>query len=96
MRHAQLVTIQEVLQQIRQRSPHKYRLEAAMWVCAWKETMPKVVHQKTQRVFYKQGKLFVQLSSAVLRQELRLHKGKVLTMLQKYAQACTLQDVVFL
>lgn len=81
---------------MRQRSPHKRKLEEAALVCAWKAIMPKVVCVRTERAFYKQEKLFVQLSSAALRQELRLNKRSILDLLRGHAQGCVLTDIVFL
>ena len=96
MKHTGLSTLQEALQQMRQSSPHKHKFEEAMLTCAWKEVMPEVVRRRTERTFYKQGKLFVQLSSAPLKQELRLNKSKVVELLQVHAQGCSISDVVFL
>jgi Dna[CI] antecedent, DciA len=96
MKHTGLTTLQEALQQMRQCSPHKHKLEEATLACAWKAAMPEVVRKRTERTFYKQGKLFVQLSSAPLRQELRLNKNKVIDLVRAHAQECTLIDVVFL
>ncbi len=88
--------IQEVIQQMRQQSPHKHKLTEAALVCSWKAVMPQAVCKRTTRAFYKQGKLFVQLNSAPLRQELQLNKNKVLALLQAHAQGCDLLEVVFL
>jgi Dna[CI] antecedent, DciA len=96
MKHTGPTTLQEALQQMRQCSPHKHKLEEATLACAWKAAMPEVVRKRTERTFYKQGKLFVQLSSAPLRQELRLNKNKVIDLVRAHAQECTLIDVVFL
>jgi hypothetical protein len=96
MRRTEPATLQEVIQQMRERSPHKHKLEEAMLVCAWKVAMPEVVRRRTERMFYKQGKFFVQLSSAPLRQELGLSKTKVLELLRVHAQGCNLTDVIFL
>ncbi len=96
MKHTGLTTLREALQQMRQRSPHKHKLEEATLVCAWKVAMPEVVRKRTERMFFKQGKLFVQLSSAPLRQELQLNKNKVLELLRAHTQGCALVDVVFL
>ena len=96
MKHTGLTTLKEALQQMKQSSPHKHKLEEATLVCAWKAAMPKVVLTRTDRAFCKQGRLFVQISSAPLRQELLLNKNKVLELLRAHAQGCSLVDVVFL
>jgi Dna[CI] antecedent, DciA len=96
MKHTGLTTLQEALQQMRQLSPHRYKLEEATLICAWKVAMPEVVRKRTERMFYKQGKLFVQLSSAPLRQELQINKNKLIELLRAHVRECTLVDVVFL
>lgn len=96
MRHTGLITIREALQQMRQSLPQKRKLEEAELICAWKKAMPEVVCKRTERMFYKQGKFFVRLSSAPLRQELELNKDKVLTLLQEHAPECNFSDLVFL
>jgi hypothetical protein len=96
MRHAEPTTLREAIQQMTQKSPHRHKLEEAMLVCAWKVAMPEAVCKRTERMFYKQGKFFVYLSSAPLRQELGLNKTKVLELLRVHVQGCTLIDIIFL
>lgn len=96
MKHTGPITLKEALQQMKQNSLYKHKLEEATLACAWQAAMPKVVSTRTERTFYKQGKFFVRLSSAPLRQELQLNKKKVLELLQVHARGCGLTDVVFL
>lgn len=81
---------------MKQSYPHKHKLKEAALVCAWKAAMPEVVCKKTERMFYKQEKFFVQLSSAPLRHELGLNKDKVLALLREHSQDYSLIDVIFL
>ena len=97
MRHTTgLHTLQEALQQMLQRTPYKHKMEAATLVCAWKAAMPEIVIQRTERVFYKEGKLFVKLNSSALRQALRLNKEKMIARLQAQAPDSGKFDVVLL
>ena len=96
MRGADGILLQQVIQQMRRTSPHRHKLEEAMLACAWKAVMPLSVFQRTESTFLKQGKLFVKLSSAPLRQEFQLNKDKVIALLRNHAQGCELEDVVFL
>ncbi len=96
MKHTGLTTLKEALHQMRQNSPYKHKLEEATLVCAWKEAMPAAVLKRIEHMFCKQGKLFVQVGSAPLRQELRLNKDKVLELLRSHAQGCVLTDIIFL
>ena len=95
-RHTGLTTLREALQQMKLRSPYKHKLEEAALVCAWKAVMPKAVCKRTEHMFYKQKKFFVQLSSAPLRQELEINKDKVIALLQEHAQGYDLLEIVFL
>ena len=96
MRNRAPTTLQEVLQQMRHHSPHKHKLTEGALACAWKATMPEAVQKKTERTFYKEGKFFIQVSSAPLRQELRLNQDKVLALLREHALEDSLEEVVFL
>lgn len=91
-----LKTLQELIQQMRQESPHRHKFTEAAMVCAWKAIMPQAVCNRTVRAFYKQGKLFLQLNSAPLRQELQLNKRKVLALLKAHTKDDELQEVIFL
>ena len=81
---------------MRQRGPHQHKLIEGALACAWKAVMPLAVQKRTTRTFYKQGKFFVQLSSAPLRQELQSNKDKVCTLLQQHVPECSALEVVFL
>ena len=91
-----LESVQAVIERMRQQGPHQHKLTEATLAFAWKEAMPQAVQKRTMRTFYKQGKFFVQLSSAALRQELQLNKAKVLSLLQAHAPGSDLLEVVFL
>lgn len=81
---------------MRQRGPHQHKLTEATLTFAWKQAMPQAVQKRTTRTFYKQGKFFIQLNSAALRQELQLNKAKVLALLQAHIPDDNLLEVVFL
>ena len=90
-----LQSLQELIQQLRQQSPHKHKLTAAALACAWQAIMPAAVQQRTLRTFYKAGKFFVQLSSAPLRQSLQHHRREVSARLQAHLQTSEPIEVVF-
>lgn len=81
---------------MRQQGPHQHKLTEAALVCAWKAAMPQVVQKRTIRAFYKEGKFFVQLSSAPLRQELQTNKSKVYALLQQHVPEYSDLEIVFL
>jgi len=90
------VSIRELIQQFKARSPYKHKLEEASLSHAWKTAMPQAVQKRTAHTFFKQGKWYVRLHSAPLRQELQLNKEKVLALLKQHAPECALEDIVLL
>ena len=91
-----MTTIGEVLQKAFTKSPHQHKLAAASLVHAWKTAMPAVVTCRTERVFARDGQLFVQLSSAPLKHTLQLRKDKVLQQLAEQSPYSTIKDIIFL
>ena len=91
-----VATIQEVVQKMFAQSPHQPRLAAAALVRAWKEAMPPAVCRRTERIFAREGQLFVQLSSAPLKHALQLRKDQVLQRLAAQSPYCTIKDLIFL
>ncbi len=58
--------------------------------------MPAAVTRRTERVFVRDGQLFVQLSSASLKHTLQLRKDQVLQQLADQNPYGTVRDIVFL
>ena len=96
MNNTELVTISQVVKQLIARSPYRHKLEEATIVCAWKQVMPPIVLQRTEQTFVKQDKLFIKISSAPLRQELRNTKDQVLQLVREAAPDCVITDIAFL
>ncbi len=89
-------SIRELWQHMQRSSPHRHKLASAALTCAWKRAMPDRVIAKTEHVFFKKGKLFIRLTSSVLRQSLLLHKAEVLDRVRAFAPAQCAFDIIFL
>ena len=61
---------------------------------AWKNLMGNGVNNYTQRVTLKGSTLYVELTSAVLRQELSYGKDKIITMFNEELKAEIVKEVV--
>ena len=61
---------------------------------AWKNLMGNGVNNYTQRVTLKGSTLYVELTSAVLRQELSYGKDKIITMINEELKAEIVKEVV--
>ena len=65
-------------------------------IAHWEEIMGKPIAARTQKMYIKQGKLFLQLDSAPLKKELMMAKAKMIDLINKYAHSDLIQEVVFL
>ena len=63
---------------------------------SWELIMGKTVASRTTKKFFKDKKLFIQVSSAPLKHELSLSKQKILNLLNEKFGADAVEDVVFL
>ncbi len=77
-----------------------YRLEAKYRekeiIASWEGLMGKPIANRTRRMFFRDRKLFIELTSAPLKQELSLSKSKILIMLAERFGQDTVEDIVFL
>ena len=77
-----------------------YRLDGKLGevqlVQNWEKIMGKPIAMKTQQLYFKDGKLFVRLTSAPLKHELNMSKSKVIELLNMEAGSDVVKDVVFL
>ncbi|MBC5994174.1 DUF721 domain-containing protein [Pontibacter cellulosilyticus] len=77
-----------------------YRLDGKLGevqlVQNWEKIMGKPIAMKTQQLYFKDGKLFVRLTSAPLKHELNMSKSKVIELLNIEAGSEVVKDVVFL
>jgi len=62
---------------------------------SWESMMGKPIARRTEKIFIKDGVLFVKLNSAPLRQELTIAKTKVLEILHRNFDKGVVADVKF-
>ena len=62
---------------------------------AWKKEMGEIIYSYTQKLYYKDGVLTVNLTSAPLRNELSMSKDKVIDLLNKACGEPIIKSVIF-
>ena len=92
----QTKSLKELVNRFLETSPFQKQLTEAMVRSAWHKTMPKVVCDRTEKLYVHQNKVFLKITSAPLRHELKFNKDKILAMLHEVMSNTLLQDVVFL
>ena len=65
-------------------------------IASWERLMGKPIAKRTTKIFIKDKKMFVELSSAPLKHELSMSKSKILDILNNEIGEVLLEDVVFL
>ncbi|PWK27416.1 uncharacterized protein DUF721 [Arcicella aurantiaca] len=65
-------------------------------VAYWEQIMGLPISSRTTELYIKERKLFVQLDSAPLRNELLLAKTKIVTLLNKQVGEDIIDDVIFI
>lgn len=63
---------------------------------SWTEIMGEPIARRTTKLFVKNRKLFIQLSSAPLKNELIISKTKVLQRIHEFPGGKSIEDLVFL
>ena len=64
-------------------------------IALWEELMGKTIATRTTKMFFKGKVLFVELSSAPLKQELTLAKPKIMALLTDKVGKEAIEDIVF-
>lgn len=62
----------------------------------WEELMGPMIAKKTSKIFIKDKKLFLKLTSAPLKQELSMAKTKLIALLNEKYTSPIIDDVIFL
>ncbi|MEA5404949.1 MULTISPECIES: DUF721 domain-containing protein [Arcicella] len=65
-------------------------------VAYWEKIMGSPIASRTTQIYINDGKLFIQLDSAPLRNELLMAKNKIIELINKEVGEKIIQDVVFL
>ncbi len=74
-------TIADVLKEIIEKNKLQSGIDDITVSDAWKNLMGNGVNSYTKNVMFKSGKLYVELTSSVLRQELSLGKSKIIKII---------------
>ncbi|AKD02844.1 DUF721 domain-containing protein [Pontibacter korlensis] len=95
-RKADIQPIGESLKALMQAYRLDGKLSEVQLVQNWEKIMGKPIALKTQQLYFKDGKLFVRLTSAPLKHELNMSKSKVIEILNTEAGSNVVKDIVFL
>src|SRR4051812_46335785 len=64
-------------------------------IASWEKVMGSTVANRTTKIYFRDKKLFVYLSSAPLREELFNGRDKIIKLLNEEAGAVVIEEIVF-
>jgi len=72
------------------------KLKEMELISNWEEIVGKAVSNRTTEVYIKNKRLFLKLSSAVLRKELAMSRQKLMDLLNEHAGSVVVNEVILL
>ncbi|MBW8049409.1 MAG: DUF721 domain-containing protein [Cytophagales bacterium] len=90
------VSIKEAVNDMLQTYNIKDKFNQTHIIASWERLMGKPIAKRTTKIFIKEKVMFVELTSAPLKQELSLSKTKILQILNNEGGENLLEDIVFI
>ena len=87
-------SISEILKEIIENNKLQTGIDDVLVKDAWKAMMGNGVNSYTRNILFKNGTLYVELTSSVLREELALGKQKIITILNEELRRDLVKNVV--
>jgi predicted nucleic acid-binding Zn ribbon protein len=95
-RKADIQPLKETLQALVNAYKLQGKLNEVTIVESWEKIMGRAIAIKTQEIYFRNGKLFVRISSAPLKHELVMAKTKVIELINAEVGTKAISEVVFL
>ncbi len=94
-RHPQPTPLKEAIERMFAEYDIKEKADKQTVIALWPELMGNTIASRTSKLFFKGGTLYVELTSAPLKQELLMAKERILSLLNEKAGGPIVEDIVF-
>lgn len=94
MRQSNDQTLKEVINELLEKYRLTEKIDEVTLMQQWQELMGKMIAQHTKRIFLNKKKLYIELSSSVVRSELAIAKTKIIEMLNKSFGREVVKDII--
>jgi len=88
--------IGQAIQQLLNRYHIKSKFDEANLINSWESLVGKPVAKRTKRLYIRNKVLFVELESPALKNDLSIHKSKIIDLLQKEFGPEVVKELVFM
>src|SRR6056297_4293764 len=72
----------------------KGKLKEVRMIRSWEEIVGKTIAKKTDNIYIKEGKLFVEMNSSIARNELSMLKSSLIGRLNEKAGSKVISDII--
>jgi predicted nucleic acid-binding Zn ribbon protein len=94
MEKADIRKIRDVLQEFLRENKLDVKLRERGLIDSWEELMGKTISRATKKIYIKEGKLFIVISSSVIRNELYMLKQEIVRKLNEKAGEDIITELV--
>jgi len=94
MRRKNTQKLHEVIEKYLESLDIDNKLKEVRLIRSWKNVVGTLIARKTDRIFIKEGKLFVYMSSSIARNELAMVKDSLVERLNRHAGAQVIKDII--
>jgi len=94
MRRKNTQKLNEVIEKYLESLDIEGKLKEVRLIRSWKDVVGTLIARKTDRLFIKEGKLFVYLNSSIARNELAMVKDSLIERLNQQAGGQVITDII--
>ncbi len=95
MRRTESISMKVAIGEFLERNKLRKKFDQTEVISLWKTLFGPAVANRTTQLFFRDGKLYVSLSSSVLRQELSMGKTKIIKALNDEMNQEVVKEIVF-
>jgi len=95
MKHTSTQSIREVIKQYLKELHIDKKLREVALVGEWEEVVGKIIASKTEKIYIRNGILYIHIRSSVVKNELMMIRNDLVSALNKRAGEELVKDIVF-
>ncbi len=88
-------SLKDVIQELFKTYQLNDKLNDAKIIASWEEIMGKTIAKHTKRIYINKGTLYLQISSASLKQDMFFAKPKIIKLINNALGSNHVQEIVF-
>ena len=94
MRRSNTQTIASVIKDYLKEAQIEEKLKEVQVVNSWEELVGKVIARRTNRIYIKNGKLFLYMNSSIVKNELMMHREGIIERINTNAGEEIVKEIV--